>query len=186
MIWFEENIEGKYLIRGCPFGGMEFLKLDSLNREIQPPVYSLFQGTDDLAMSHPEVGPLSQYAINDTYIFTRHWTWKNFSGNKPSTPTEIDKSKEFYFLVRKSDAALDGPFEESGFLKHPATQNKALNWVTPPVKHKEGGGFSVSIAFLIGLWIVYWKIALGLLVLFAFMSVILVTLRRRRKSTVRK
>jgi hypothetical protein len=169
---------------------MEFLKIDSKLQDTQPPVYSLLQRQNDLATIHPEVGPLDCYAVEELYIFTSHKTWKFINTQKPSDrhlPRYIpDSSKQYFFIIRKSDATVEGPLNKAEFFKHPAVQNVKLKWTTPPLKTN---GVNSVVNIVIGLLLLsieFWKVTLGILIFFIFLLAMLADIIIRRRWAARR
>jgi hypothetical protein len=125
---------------------------------------------------YPGLGPINQYAITPSHIFTRHYgrTPRNlFAGD---TFEDVDASKTFFCITSKADNRVSGPFSQSAFEIAPEVQSAgALAWKAPSnpniVTPVLGALFFLATsAFMLG-----WPIAILLGVV-----AILVIVRRRR------
>lgn len=125
---YQVDIDGSYQLLGMKRGSMALVKLRVYGLPILPPVLSVSGSPHD--KTYPGVGPMLQFAVTDTHIFTRHSAWKANNG-APNEPWQIDESREYFFIVRKLDDGVEGPLNNADFAEHPATQIDGLEWKTP-------------------------------------------------------
>ena len=81
---------------------------------------------------HTDVGPLVGYAVTDTHIFVKHLGREPRNLFAGDTYEEVDAGRQFYFVVRKSDGNVEGPFDESEFHANlTVAANDSVNWKRP-------------------------------------------------------
>jgi hypothetical protein len=81
---------------------------------------------------YADVGPIVQYAVTKTHIFTRH------AGRRPAqrfpgdTFEEVDDFREFFFIVTKSNDSVIGPLSDAQFhAAPPVTRAGEVRWRDP-------------------------------------------------------
>ncbi len=123
-------------------------------------------------MDYEGVGPIVGYAMTPEFIFTKHAG--RSSGKHPSGVTyeEVDRSREFFFLVAKKDNAVTGPLTKREFEGHPLVKKgSAISWTKPRnpniVRPLLGSAMFLLVAIPI-LAVKYWWVSLP--VLFVLLS----------------
>lgn len=124
---------------------------------------------------HAGVGPIYAYAVTPTHILTGHYgrVPRNlFAGD---TLENVDTTKRFFFVTKKSDASVSGPFDEQTFLRQAAVQAAApVTWTEPS---PNVGRRLVGVLFLL----MFWLIILGPIVVPLLIAAFGLLLWRRRR-----
>jgi hypothetical protein len=83
--------------------------------------------------SYPGVGPIVRYSDTDRYLLTEHIGRKPRQLSPEDRLEESDWDRRYYFLIRKADDGVMGPFDRIGFDSSPEVRGlgsirwKALN-----------------------------------------------------------
>lgn len=81
---------------------------------------------------YADVGPIVEYAVTGSHIFTRHIGRKLRNLFAGDTLEEIDPSREFFFIVNKTSKKVSGPFNLTQFQLHPVVQpSSPVPWKAP-------------------------------------------------------
>jgi hypothetical protein len=85
----------------------------------------LWQGNYD------KIGPITHYGTNSHHIFARAiGLTRSLTGEGP--PPELDKGKEYYFIITKGSDALVGPLSSIGFYSNSAVKAAGkIQWLQP-------------------------------------------------------
>lgn len=75
------------------------------------------------------VGPLSQYAVTENLIMTRHMGVRPNESN-PTVP-EGDPQKEYYFAVGRADHRVTGPLTRAEWAGRALPSLSSFEWVAP-------------------------------------------------------
>lgn len=73
---------------------------------------------------YPDVGPVQAYAVTESAIFLRACGLKD----RPDGLWEVDKTRDFYFVIRTRDDAITGPMSATEFRQHHMVAGSDPNW----------------------------------------------------------
>ncbi|MCX5662868.1 MAG: hypothetical protein NTW19_24560 [Planctomycetota bacterium] len=78
---------------------------------------------------HPALGPIFEYVVTPSFIFTRHYGRTPRNDFPGDTFENVDRNSVFLCITRKEDGLVTGPFSQSDFDSEPAVKNTgAISW----------------------------------------------------------
>lgn len=81
---------------------------------------------------YPDVGPIVEYSVGSSHIFTRHIGRKPRNLFTDDTFEELDYPQEFFFVVDRSSDTVSGPFSSAQFQVNPKVSQEApIQWEKP-------------------------------------------------------
>ena len=127
-----------------------------------------------MPQTFPGLGPINAYALTPTHVLTRHFgrlPRNRFAGD---TFEEVDRTKTYYCLTRRSDDSVVGPLGKAAFLARPEvagatpvawTEPSNPNVATPLIGGATFLGITalifvgpfVGLAVLVGAGILLWR-----------------------------
>lgn len=114
-------------------------------------------------LAYEGVGPIVEYAVTPMHIFTRnHGRMRRglFAGD---TFEDVDKSREYFFIVTKADDSVRGPLSEAEFVVDPSIRATGpIDWDYPwnPI------GFvclaiplAIPVSVILVAWLLRWAVS---------------------------
>ena len=134
------------------------------------------------------IGPLQEYQMHEDYILARTAGIKSRNRFEGDTSRTGDYSKEYIFIIQKSDGSLLGPFDKNEFTSRLIELGiKQNDWIHPknPNFWTPLLGTLMFLAFSIPiLAIKYYYVSVPLLMVFFWVSFKLWTRWKQNKSVV--